>query len=51
MGIVAGKGDDVVNNGVVKITGPEAVGMHGETYGVINNYGTIVATGRWRHRR
>ncbi|MBN9022711.1 MAG: autotransporter domain-containing protein [Rhizobiales bacterium] len=44
--IAAEKGDDVVNNGTVRVTGPNAIGIRGETYGVLNNYGKVVATGQ-----
>ena len=43
--IAAEKGDDVVNNGTVRVTGPNAIGIRGETYGVLNNYGKVVARG------
>jgi len=43
--IAAEKGDDVVNNGTVRVTGSNAIGIRGETYGVLNNYGKVVAKG------
>lgn len=44
--ISAGKGDDVVNGGVVRATGPGGIGIRSETYGVVNNYGLVVANGK-----
>ena len=38
-------GDDVINNSTILMTGAGGVGIKGETYGVITNAGTIVATG------
>lgn len=43
--ISAGKGDDVVNEGTIRATGARGIGVRGETYGVLTNYGTITATG------
>lgn len=39
------KGDDIVNSGTIKVSGKDAIGMRGETYGVLKNSGTVVATG------
>ncbi|TCT05513.1 autotransporter outer membrane beta-barrel domain-containing protein [Aquabacter spiritensis] len=39
------KGDDIVNSGTVQMTGKGGVGMRGETFGVLTNTGTVVATG------
>lgn len=43
--IAAEKGDDVVNEGTLRVTGADAIGIRGETYGVLNNYGKVVAKG------
>jgi subtilase-type serine protease len=43
--IAAEKGDDVVNTGTMRVTGPGAIAIRGETYGVLNNYGKVVAKG------
>lgn len=40
-----GRGDDIVNSGTVQVSGNGGIGMRGETYGVLNNSGTITATG------
>ena len=39
------KGDDIVNSGTVEVTGTGGVGIRGETYGVLNNSGTVTASG------
>ncbi len=39
------KGDDVVNSGTIQVSGRGGIGIRGETYGVLTNSGTIVATG------
>ena len=39
------KGDDLVNSGVIRVTGNGGLGMRGETYGVLTNTGTISASG------
>ena len=44
--ISAGKGDDVVNDGQIRVTGAGGVGIRSETYGVVNNDGKVVATGK-----
>ena len=44
--ISAGKGDDVVNDGRIRVTGAGGVGIRSETYGVVNNDGQLVATGK-----
>jgi subtilase-type serine protease len=44
--ISAGKGDDVVNEGRIRATGPGGIAIRSETYGVVTNYGKVVATGK-----
>ncbi|MFC3639333.1 autotransporter domain-containing protein [Camelimonas fluminis] len=39
------KGDDIVNSGSVRVSGNGGIGIRGETYGVLTNSGTVVATG------
>ncbi|WP_246251968.1 autotransporter domain-containing protein [Ancylobacter pratisalsi] len=39
------KGDDIINSGIIQVSGNGGLGMRGETYGVLTNSGTIVATG------
>jgi hypothetical protein len=43
--IKAISGDDVVNNGIINVTGPNSAGIHGGATGVITNNGSILATG------
>ncbi len=43
--IAAEKGDDVVNTGMLRVTGANGIAIRGETYGVLNNYGKVVAKG------
>lgn len=39
------KGDDIINDGTISMTGNGGIGMRGETYGVLTNNGTIAASG------
>lgn len=39
------KGDDIVNSGAIRVSGNGGIGIRGETYGVLTNSGTVVATG------
>jgi hypothetical protein len=39
------KGDDIVNSGSVQVSGSGGIGIRGETYGVLTNSGSVVATG------
>jgi subtilase-type serine protease len=40
-----GKGDDIVNSGSIQVSGNGGIGIRGETYGVLTNSGSVVATG------
>ena len=42
---INGAGDDVINNGSIRMTGSNAIGISNGTYGVVTNYGTIGVTG------
>lgn len=44
--ISATRGDDVVNEGRIRVTGPGGIAVRSETYGVVNNYGKLIATGK-----
>lgn len=39
------KGDDIVNEGTINVSGARGLGIRGETYGVLTNKGTVTASG------
>ncbi len=43
--IIAGKGDDVVNDGTVRTTGANNSGIQSDTYGIVYNNGTVEVHG------
>ena len=43
--LTGGRGDDLVNNGTIKMTGANGIGIYSDSYGVVTNNGKIEASG------